>query len=75
VDIEAVDRLGELRAALVVEVGDDHVRALSGEALRHGPPDAAGRTGDHRHLLLQAIGAHGAPRSVLGVGHLTPLSR
>ena len=51
------DLLRGLARAVVVDVRDDHVRAEAGEALRGGPPDAAGAARDERHpaghLLLR----------------------
>ena len=45
-------------AGLVVEVGHHHVGPLGGEALGHGPADAAGPAGDDGHLLLQSASPH-----------------
>ena len=42
-----------LLAALAIDVGDVDVRALGGEQLRRGQPDAGGRAGDERDLVLQ----------------------
>jgi hypothetical protein len=33
----------------LVDVGQGHLHALAGEPLAHGPSDATGASGDHRH--------------------------
>jgi hypothetical protein len=66
----ALDRLGQLAALALVDVDHGHLGPLGGEAFAHGPPDAAGPTGDHGHLVHQAVRvrrglAHGSPYSEL----------
>ena len=57
VDLEALGaQLGHgvvERARL--DVGQDHPHALAGEPLAHGPADAAGPAGDHRHPAREVL--------------------
>jgi hypothetical protein len=63
--IAAVDRglPGDLRCRLLGEIGveviDDHLGAVLAQQLRRRPADAAGGTGDDRHLVVQNSHAGG----------------
>ena len=49
----ARDLRGRLLGDVAVEVVDQHARALLGEQLRRRAADAAGRSGDDRHLAVE----------------------
>ena len=75
-DEHAVHRRGHGAAGVLVEVDHRHRGALGGEALAHGPADAAGAAGDDGHPVDQAAGVGGSSSlmSLLlpGSGSATP---
>ena len=57
-----------LLGRLAVDVGDVDVGAFGGEQLRRREPDAGGRAGDERNLVLQPHGAFEDPPTTFGFG-------
>ena len=59
---------GLVGVLVFVQVGDQDVRALTGEGERYGAPDAAVGTGDQRGLALQPARSGVGLLAVIGLG-------
>src|SRR6266702_2996955 len=60
------DRLDELLAGLVVDVGDDDRRTFGGKTPRAGRADAGTGPGHNRHPVAETAGVHVPPHGALG---------